>query len=166
VTRQVWEDKMSLQKELGFQRPIENPLHAAVLSVVLTGSLLVKEGHRIMRPFGITDAQFNVLMLLKYQSDDGELNQTALGRMLLVNRSNITGLTDRLEQAGLVRRVMDTTDRRVNRVRLTPKGRSVLDRAEQAYFARVQEIMGTLSEKENMQLITFLERIRKALRTR
>ncbi|HQO36291.1 MAG TPA: MarR family transcriptional regulator [bacterium] len=157
---------MSLQKELGFQHPIENPLHAAMLSVVLTGSLLVKEGHRIMRPFGITDAQFNVLMLLKYQSENGELNQTTLGRMLLVNRSNITGLTDRLEQAGLVQRVMDATDRRVNRVRLTQEGRSVLDRSEQAYFARVKEIMGTLSEKENAQLNTFLERVRKQLRTR
>ncbi|HPA48442.1 MAG TPA: MarR family transcriptional regulator, partial [bacterium] len=95
-----------------------------------------------------------------------ELNQTTLGRMLLVNRSNITGLTDRLEQAGLVQRVMDATDRRVNRVRLTQEGRSVLDRSEQAYFARVKEIMGTLSEKENAQLNTFLERVRKQLRTR
>ena len=90
---------MSLQNELGFINPIETRAHEALMNVVLTSALLVKQGHRLMRPFGLTDAQFNVLMLLKYQSDNGELNQTDLGNMLVVNRSNVTGLVDRLEQA-------------------------------------------------------------------
>ena len=90
---------MSLQDELGLENSIKNRAHEALLNVVLTGTLLVKEGDRVLRPFGLTDAQFNVLMLLKYQSDHGEMNQTSLGNMLLVNRSNVTGLIDRLEQA-------------------------------------------------------------------
>ena len=91
---------MSLQKELGLPNPLEAPGHEAVLNIVLTGELLAKEGDRLLRPFGLTDSQFNVLMLLKYQVKGGGINQTRLGQMLLVNRSNVTGLVD---TAGTVR---------------------------------------------------------------
>ncbi|MBD3266643.1 hypothetical protein GF373_08235, partial [bacterium] len=83
---------MSLQNELGFVHPFENKAHETLLDVVYTGLVLQKEGYQILRPFGLTDSQFNVLMLLKYQTRDGAMNQTKLGDMLLVNRSNVTGL--------------------------------------------------------------------------
>ncbi|MFH1741680.1 MAG: MarR family transcriptional regulator [bacterium] len=154
---------MSLQSELGLSNPIETRAHEALMNVVLTGELLAKEGHRLMRPLGLTDAQFNVLMLLKYQSENGELSQTSLGNMLVVNRSNVTGLIDRLEQAGLVKRTADSGDRRVNKVRLTTAGQKLLGRAEKAYLARVEEVMGTLTNAENAQLCSLLERIRRKL---
>ena len=155
---------MSLQDELGLPNPFDNRAHEALLNVVLTGTLLAKEGDRILRPFGLTDAQFNVLMLLKYQSDGGEMNQTILGNMLLVNRSNVTGLIDRLEQAGWVKRTADASDRRVNRVQLTRSGQRVLERAEKAYTARVKETMAMLSSNEHGHLCTMLESVRKRLR--
>jgi DNA-binding MarR family transcriptional regulator len=155
---------MALQDELGLLNPFENRAHEALLNVVLTGTLLAKEGDRILRPLGLTDAQFNVLMLLKYQSDRGEMNQTSLGNMLLVNRSNVTGLIDRLEQAGWVERVADATDRRVNRVRLTADGKRILDHAEEAYTTSVNEIMSALSTGEHDRLCTVLERLRRQLR--
>jgi DNA-binding MarR family transcriptional regulator len=155
---------MSLQHELGLSNPIGHFGHEAVLSVFLTGMLLAKEGDRILRPFGLTDSQFNVLMLLSYQSRNGEINQTNLGQMLLVNRSNVTGLVDRMEQAGRVERTADPTDRRVNLVRLTAAGREVLERASKAYFARVEEIMGALPTEAHARLCRMLERVREGLR--
>ena len=88
---------MSLKNELGLPNPFSHKEHEAMLNIVVTGTLLTKEGEKILRPYGLTDAQFNILMLLKYQSPDGKINQTILGKMLLVNRSNITGLIDRME---------------------------------------------------------------------
>jgi DNA-binding MarR family transcriptional regulator len=155
---------MSLQHELGFRNPFQNRAHEALLNVVLTGTLLAKEGDRVLRSFGLTDAQFNVLMLLKYQSNGGEINQTILGNMLLVNRSNVTGLIDRLEQAGWVKRTADSSDRRVNQVKLTSDGEHVLERAEKAYSVRVNEIMASLSSEEDIHLCSMLERVRKRLR--
>lgn len=154
---------MSLQEELSLPNPFRNRAHEALLNVVLTGTLLAKEGDRVLRRFGLTDAQFNVLMLLKHQSNGGEMNQTSLGNMLLVNRSNVTGLIDRLQQAGWVTRVADARDRRVNRVRMTSAGRQVLERAEEAYSGRVKEIMATLSSNEHGSLCTMLERLRMRL---
>lgn len=157
---------MSLRDELGFINPIHNVAHETVLNVILTGQMLMKEGQRVLRPLGLTDSQINVLMLLKYQSEDGEMNQTSLGDKLLVNRSNVTGLIDRMEQAGWVRRAADASDRRVNRVQMTDAGREILDQAEPAYFELVNRAMEKLNENEDVQLCGMLERIRHQLRIR
>ncbi len=151
---------MGLRDELGLRNPIEEVSHEAVLNVVRTGELLTKECGRVLRPFHLTDSQFNVLMLLRYQSDNGSLDQTSLGRMLLVNRSNITGLIDRMEQAGWVTRNARSGDRRVRLIRLTRAGHRILERAEQAYFGRLQELMKALSAAEQRRLCRVLERIR------
>jgi DNA-binding MarR family transcriptional regulator len=155
---------MSLQKELGFIHPMANRSHEAIINIVLTGTLLAKEADRIFRPLRLTDSQFNVLMILKHQSRDGQMSQTTLGNMLVVNRSNVTGLIDRMERAGRVERAADPEDRRVNLVRLTVAGRRLLERAERAYFARIEEITGALPADEQGRLCRMLEHVRGNLR--
>jgi DNA-binding MarR family transcriptional regulator len=157
-------DPMSLQSDLGLPNPIANHGHEAVLNVVLTAALLSKEGDRILRPFGITDSQFNVLMLLRHQAPDGEINQTQLGRMLLVNRSNVTGLIDRMEQAGWVQRRADASDRRVKMVALTEEGRKLVGRAEKIYFERLETLWREISDSAIQQLCRTLEKVRRPLR--
>ena len=76
---------MSLCEEIGLSKPIKHKGHATLLNIVVTATLLVKEAQQVLRPVGLTDAQFNVLMMLKTQSESGKLNQTDLGNMLLVN---------------------------------------------------------------------------------
>ncbi|MCE5249828.1 MarR family transcriptional regulator [bacterium] len=154
---------MSLHDEIGLLKPFKSQGHETLLTVILTASLLVKEGQQLLRPYGLTEAQFNVLLLLKDQSENGMLNQTKLGSMLLVNRSNITGLIDRMEQAGMVKRIPDGDDRRVNLVQMTDEGRQLLANAEKIYFKRVNEITSVLSSNEFVHLTKILERIRKQL---
>jgi DNA-binding MarR family transcriptional regulator len=154
---------MGLRKELGFPRAIQDVAHEAVLNILVTADLLAKEGERVVAPFGITEAQFNVLMLLRYQSEGGGLDQTALGRMLVVNRSNVTGLVDRMERAGWVVRTPDPGDRRVKQVSLTPAGVSVLEQAEPVYLHRVQDVVGSLSTAERSTLAKILGRLRTTL---
>jgi DNA-binding MarR family transcriptional regulator len=155
---------MSLQQELELPRPIAQLDHESVMSLVMTGQLMAKEGDRLLRAFGLTDSQFNILLLLRYQADPAGVSQTRLGRMLLVNRSNVTGLVDRMEQAGWVERGALGGDRRVKTVRLTATGRRLTDRAEKIYFGRIALVMGALSRQEQQQLCKFLERVRERLR--
>lgn len=157
---------MALREELGFPNPIENAAHEALMSLVLTGTLLAKEGDAILRPLKLTAPQFNLLMALAYQSESGHLSQSQLGRMLLVNRANVTGLVDRMEKAGWVSRGSDAADRRVNRVHLTAEGRRLLKRAEKAYLAGVERVMGALGADERSRLCKSLERLRGALSMR
>ena len=103
------------------------------------------------------------MMLLKYQTEDGESDQTRLGDMLLVNRSNMTGLVDRMEQAGWVERVADANDRRVNRVRLTKTGNALLETAEAVYNESIEKIMQQVSDEDAKRICRLLERVRKGL---
>ena len=152
---------MSLQHEIGLFKSFKNRAHETLLNIVATGTILVKEAHHILRPFGITEAQFNVLMLIKHQTENGKINQTSLGNMLLVNRSNVTGLIDRMEQIGWVRRTVDAGDRRVNQVEMTEIGNEVLENAQKAYYARIEEIMSALSSEERNHLFRMLETVRE-----
>ena len=130
----------------------------------MTASLLGKEADRVLQGFGLTQAQFDVLMLLRYQTADGSADQTTLGWMLVVNRSNVTGLVDRMERDGPVTRRGDPADRRVRRVRMTPTGARLLERAEQAYAARTREVVSCLTPARLTALCGSLEAVRAALR--
>ena len=94
-----------------------------------------------MGQFGLTDAQFNLLMMLRHQGGEEGLSQVELGRMMLVNRANVTGLVERARQAGWVVREGDLKDRRANRVRLTAAGRALIDRVDPLYGAELHRIM-------------------------
>lgn len=154
---------MSLQRELGLNKPFRNHAHETLLNIVLTGTLLMKEARNVLQPYGLTEAQFNILMLLKHQCTNGRMNQTELGRMLLVNRSNVTGLIDRMEQAGLVRRIPDAVDRRVHQIEMTETGRETLESCEQVYYRRIEDVMSKLSPERRDRLVDELESLRKRL---
>jgi DNA-binding MarR family transcriptional regulator len=151
---------MGLSEELGFPRRLINEDHEALLGVLVTAEILKKESTRLFAPLGITGAQFNVLILLHAQTEDGTMSQSDLGRLLTVHRSNVTGLVDRLEAQGLVRRQDDQKDRRVYRVALTDSGRETARRAEELYLSRIHGIMSVLEPREWKALSSALGKIR------
>ncbi len=154
------DSKTSLKDELGFTHPLVHPAHEPVLAIVYTATLLRKSGGRLLRGHGLTDAQFNVLMLLHHQGERGRMSQIRLGRLLLVNRSNVTGLVDRMERDSLVRREDDPGDRRVNLVALTEKGREVLEKAMVDYYPMLEKMMDGLDSDERGVLMGLLGRVR------
>lgn len=80
-------------------------------------------------PYGVTPVQYALLKVLWEQNDQ---SGAELGERLLLDSATMTGLLDRLEHAGLIERRSHATDRRVNRVVLTARGRDLqvpLDRA-------------------------------------
>jgi len=155
---------MALNDELKLTRPIESAAHEALLNIYFTAACLKKRADEFFRPYGLTDVQFNALMLLKHQgSDEGGLNQVQLGEMMLVNRANITSLIDRMERAGMVERAPDKSDRRYNVIRLTGRGRKVLARVEPLYMEQVKKVMAVCRQSEQKALVSMLERIRNGI---
>jgi DNA-binding MarR family transcriptional regulator len=155
---------MGLKEELGFPKPISTRAHEALLNIFVTADLLGKEADRVVQPFGLTRAQFDILKILEHQTADGSADQTALGRMLVVNRSNITGIVDRMERDGLVVRAGDPADRRIKRIRVTPKGRRLFRSADAAYVRRTAEVVAGLTPSDFAALCRLMESIRAALR--
>ena len=141
--------------------PTENKPHAALLSVWWTGLMLKKAADRFFRPFGSSEAQFNILWLLKYA--DGPVTQRDIGERLVVDKSNITGLIDRMETAGVVKRVPVPDDRRSYHIRMTAKGRKLAEELDAAYDRRVQTVMRRLNKAEQQQLLELTGKIRQGI---
>lgn len=137
-----------MQPELG---------HELTRAVLTTADVFLREGQRLFRPHGITAAQYNVLSVLA--SAEGGLSQRELGDVLVVDRSNVTGLVDRMEKAGWVRRADDPADRRVYRVLLTPAGRKVWRAISPLYEQVVVQVTGGLTEKEAHVALKILGRL-------
>ena len=155
---------MALEHELGFRRPIELLAHEALLNIYYTASCLKKRADEFFRPFGLTDVQFNLMMLLEYQSSEEKgLSQAQISGMMLVNRANITSLVDRMEKADLVVRTAAESDRRYNIVKFTGRGKKLLARVEPLYAKEVNTVMTILKESEQKRLNNMLEKIRSRL---
>jgi DNA-binding MarR family transcriptional regulator len=155
---------MALEQELGLRKPIKLLGHRALLNIYFTASCLKKRADEFFRGFGLTDVQFNVMMLLQYQSGrEGGLSQAQLSDMMLVNRANVTSLIDRMEKADLVVRTASPDDRRYNIVRMTGRGRKLFSKVEPLYARQVQGIVAVFKSGEQKTLIAMLGRIRAEL---
>lgn len=115
-------------------------------AVLATAAALLRESQRFFRPFGITAAQFNVLNVLA--PAPAGLSQRELSEVLVVDRSNVTGLLDRMEKAGWVKRTDDPDDRRVYRVVLTPAGRRLWARVQPKYLQVVAQLTRDFPAKD------------------
>jgi DNA-binding MarR family transcriptional regulator len=157
---------VSLQDELHLKKPISLLAHEALLSTYYSASQLRKKAGEFLRPFGLTDVQFNLMMLLRHQSGDKKgLNQAQISKMMLVNRANITAIIDRMEKARLVVRAPMPSDRRYNLVKLTGRGDKLLDEIEPLYAEEVERIMSVLVKNDQKKLIMMLEKIRGNITT-
>lgn len=115
-------------------------------TVLATADVFLRESARLFRPFGLTAAQFNVLNILAAAPEG--MSQRQLGDLLVVDRSNVTGLLDRLEKAGWVRRHDHPEDRRIYRVCLTPAGRALWKRVSPVYRNVVDQVTAGLNENK------------------
>lgn len=153
---------MSLKEELGLSKSFFSPEHEALLNIYYTAVCLKKRASEFFAPYGLTDVQFNLMMMLKHHGGADGLSQARLSEMMMVNRANVTGLVDRLEKAQLVRRTA-ADDRRFNMIRLTEKGAAILEQADPAYGKEVRQVMSGLTRAEIKDLISACEKIRHKL---
>jgi DNA-binding MarR family transcriptional regulator len=101
---------------------------AAVTSVIRAHQVYLARVDRVLRPFGLTFARFEVLRLLSF-SRRGEMPLSMLGARLQVHPASVTNAVDRLEDDDLVRRRPHDTDGRTTLAEITPAGRELVERA-------------------------------------
>jgi len=110
----------------------------------------------VLAPFGINRMQFGLLKILDAA---GPSSQNVLSSDLGMPPSRMVALVDDLEDQGLVARERSDTDRRVNVIRLSSRGRTVLTRTNSAALQWEDELLGELSAAERSQLIGLLRRV-------
>ncbi|WP_418961279.1 MarR family winged helix-turn-helix transcriptional regulator [Streptomyces tritici] len=107
------------------------------------------------REYGLTPQQGQLLCVLMAQPHGmGEL-----GAMLRLAKSSLTGLVDRTERNGLVRREPDPGDQRAVRVALTPEGARLAEEFYVGACRRIEELPAGLSDEERGTLVALLGRV-------
>lgn len=133
---------------------------AAIDRIVETGVWLQAESRRLAKEqcakHGITATQLNALKLLQ---SVGDLSLSDLSKKMSATNSAITGLVDRMVEAGLVAREQSAEDRRVWKIRLTAEGKAMAKKVDVAPWELLQTALLALPPAELEQLIKTLLKV-------
>jgi DNA-binding MarR family transcriptional regulator len=131
---------------------------AAVVSVMRAEQIFLNRATTILRPLGLTFARYQVLGMLRWA---GPMTLGAIGHRLWITPGTVTSAIDRLEAAGLCRRVSHPTDARATLGEITAKGRRLFDRAVEKLNADLFGTVGLAVEELDL-LVALIGKIRAA----
>ena len=115
---------------------------SAVTSITRAHQIVLGRINDLLHPFGLTFSRYEALVLLTF-SREGALPLGKMGSRLMVHPTSVTNTIDRLERAGLVRRVGHPDDRRTVLAEITDDGRAIVKQATDA-LVEAQFGVGTL----------------------
>ena len=105
---------------------------------------------------GITFSQYSVLLAI---ARHGPMQMSKLSEHMLVAPANVTGLVDRLQKKGYVRRAKRSADRRLFVIEMTEAGGLIHRRVSGRFAAYVRSIEDDLTRDEVSATIGYLRRI-------
>jgi DNA-binding MarR family transcriptional regulator len=108
---------------------------------------------------GIRSKHAQVLLVI---DAEGPMSQRALGRRLRIDKSPMVGLVDDLEHAELAERRRSASDRRVQAIHLTAKGRAALKRVIRLADEENERMFSALDDDERSVLHGLLLRVAEA----
>ncbi len=150
----------TLRDEIRQKKPFKSLEQEAFLNVLRTAALLDDSFEQLLKPYGITPAQYNVLRILEGAEPNGLCRNEVRDRML-TRMPDMTRLLDRMEDAGLVVRARHGEDRRMVSTRITAKGHRIIDELERAVAREHRERLGHLGPTRLKALIEALTAIRQ-----
>ncbi len=147
------------QSELPRKPSCISPAQEATLSIWQTSDQFHNRFGRLLRKYGLTPSQYNVLRILR--EEDGPLASLEIAERMVQVVPAITGLIDRLEQQRFVRRQRSTNDRRIVHVRLTEIGRKMLVDLDQPVIDLHRKLLEHLSPSEIEQVTRLMAKARE-----
>ena len=150
----------SLRDDLRQKKPFTSLHQEAHLNVVRTSSTLVDAMEELLKPHGISGTQYNVLRILRGAEPDG-LCRNELRDRMLTRMPDMTRLLDRMEEAGLVTRTRESSDRRLVLTRITKLGRRLVDELDAPVSELHKNLLGHLSTTQLRTLVELLTLTRR-----
>ena len=151
----------TLREELRQGKPFSSLHEEALLSIARTEAVAREKLERVLAPHDLSMTQYNVLRILRGAGTAG-LCRNEIGERLIARMPDVTRLLDRMEAAGLVRRIRSTTDRRLVNTMLTAKGRTLVDRLDAPIAQYQEEQVGHLTRAQLKSLIELMRLVRAA----
>lgn len=103
----------------------------------------------------LTAEQFLVMDALWNQ---GEMTQQTIAYIIQKDKNSVTQFIDNLEKKGLVQRVVDSADRRVNNIKLSKTGLAMKDNTKKVAIAAISDILEGIPEEDLKTFVSVLNR--------
>lgn len=135
-------------------------------AIVETIIYLYTESRRLTKglasQFGLTGPQLTVIKLLETFDN---LSLSSLSERIRAQNSTVTGIIDRMEREGLVRRERSTSDRRVVHIRLSDKGQKLAKQIQVEPMEIFRDALGSLSQTDLRDLLRLMNKLQRHVRT-
>jgi DNA-binding MarR family transcriptional regulator len=145
----------TLKEDLRQRKGFASVQQEAFLNVVRTSSRLTDDLEELLRPYGISATQYNVLRILRGSGPDG-LCRNELRDRMLTRMPDMTRLLDRMEEAGWVTRARERDDRRMVLTRITAAGQQLLTELDAPVNELHRTQLDRLTEAQLRSLIDLL----------
>ena len=147
-------------------RPPDPETRPEIDSIVETIIYLYTESRRLTKglasQFGLTGPQLTVIKLLETFEN---LSLSSLSERIRAQNSTVTGIIDRMEREGLVRRERSTADRRVVHIRLSDKGQKLAKQIQVEPMEIFRGALLGLSHGDLRDLLRIMNKLQWYVRT-
>lgn len=151
----------SLQNELKKRGPFDSIEQEAMLALMRTTDLLENRLARLLRDFGLTLTQYNVLRILRGEGKPMPCLEVA-ERMIQVAPA-ITRVVDQLLKLKLITKTQSESDRRVFEIELTPAAAKLLKSLDQPVLDLHAWLLASAKKSDLRSLVRTLEEVRSGI---
>ena len=151
----------TLQQELKKRQPFASMEQEAMLALMRTSDLLENRMARLLRGYGLTMSQYNVLRILRGEGKPMPCLDVA-ARMIQVVPA-ITRVVDQLLKLDYISKVQSTNDKRIFLIQLQPSGKKILAQMDQPVLELHASLFSGVGEKDQKTLIRILQSVRGAI---
>ncbi|MGZ9676172.1 MarR family winged helix-turn-helix transcriptional regulator [Flavobacterium sp. GNP001] len=149
---------MKIEEILKSTVPMDNS-KKIILNIMYTQNVLAEHFNEILKPFEISNEQYNVLRILRGQKGN-PANMCVIQERMLAKTSNTTRLVDKLLLKNFVTRKVCSDNRRKIEVLITQKGLDILAALDEKVLAHEQSFSKKLTDPEIETLNQLLEKYR------
>ena len=150
----------SLKAEIEQSVPFSSAQEEALLNLMRTSDQLSRAIQGVIRPWGVTSTQYNVLRILRGAGPEG-LTCSQIGERMLTADPDITRLLRRLKVLKMILQHRDRNDRRVVWTVISDAGLRLLKEMDPVVNRAPEELLAHMSAAEIADLTRLLERARE-----
>lgn len=149
--------QMKIEKAINQKKPFRNETQKALVNLIYTHNWVSDQMKKLMKPFGITPQQYNVLRILKGAGEP--ITTSVIRQRLLYKMADASRMVDRLCDKGLTVRKSCPSDKRLVDVKLSEKGKQIFEELAVLDQA-LDQLLSKLTNDEAAQLSDLLDKIR------
>jgi len=139
-------------------RPFGGVEHEVFLAIQRAAADLTQESAALLRPHGLSGAQYNILRILRGAGTDG-LACGEIADRLVTRDPDMTRLLDRMERQGLVTRQRASHDRRVVTTKISTEGKHLLSQLDEPMAALHRRQFAHIDPARLRELATLLDEV-------